>query len=82
MYSENLKLHCKPLGFSGVLIYGGESFIEVFSLNVAFVGFWCTINRLRDFRATAKITNLKRKEGNESELSDLRALTTKLGKKT
>jgi hypothetical protein len=46
------------------------------------LGIWCTINRLRDFRATAKITNLKRKEGNEVELSVLRALTMKLGKKT
>lgn len=46
------------------------------------LGIWCTINRLRDFRATARITNLKRKEGNESELTTLRALTNKLGKKT
>ena len=46
------------------------------------LGIWCTINRLRDFRATAKITNLKRKDGNESELADLRELTKKLGKKT
>ncbi|WP_198263133.1 hypothetical protein [sulfur-oxidizing endosymbiont of Gigantopelta aegis] len=46
------------------------------------LGIWCTINRLRDFRAIAKITNLKRKDGNESELADLRELTKKLGKKT
>jgi len=46
------------------------------------IGIWCTINRQRDFRATAKITNLKRKEGHESELAELRALTNKLGKKT
>jgi|TARA_B100000315_G_scaffold245334_1_gene271084 hypothetical protein len=37
---------------------------------------------LRDFRATTKITNLKRKEGNESELTNLRSLTNMLGKKT
>ena len=46
------------------------------------LGIWCTINRLRDFRATARITNLKGKEGNVSELTGLRALTKKLGEKT
>lgn len=46
------------------------------------LGIWCTINRLRDFRATAKITNLKRKYGNKSELANLRELTKKLGKNT
>ena len=45
-------------------------------------GIWCTINRLRDFRATAKTTNLKRKEGNETELANLRSLTKRLGEKT
>ena len=45
-------------------------------------GIWCTINRLRDFRATAKICNLKRKDENNSELQGLRDLTNKLGKKT
>ena len=45
-------------------------------------GIWCTINRLRDFRATAKITNLKRKDGNKDKLSELRTLSNKLGKKT
>lgn len=45
-------------------------------------GIWCTINRLRDFRATAKICSLKRKDENNSELPDLRELTKKLGKKT
>ena len=45
-------------------------------------GVWCTINRLRDFRATAKIANLKRKDKNHTELPELRTLTNKLGKKT
>ena len=45
-------------------------------------GIWCTINRLRDFRATAKICNLKRKDENNSELPGLRDLTNKLGNKT
>ena len=45
-------------------------------------GIWCTVNRLRDFRATARITKLKRKEGNELELTTLRALINKLGNKT
>ena len=45
-------------------------------------GIWCTINRLRDFRATKQITNLKRKEGNETELANLRSLTKRLGEKT
>jgi len=45
-------------------------------------GIWCTINRLRDFRATARIANLKRKEGNEAELTELRILTKRLGEKT
>lgn len=45
-------------------------------------GIWCTINRLRDFRATAKICNIKRKDENSSELPELRELTKNLGKKT
>ncbi|PIQ06258.1 MAG: hypothetical protein COZ36_01045 [Piscirickettsiaceae bacterium CG_4_10_14_3_um_filter_44_349] len=45
-------------------------------------GIWCTINRLRDFRATAKICNLKRKDEDNSELPELRELTNKLGRKT
>lgn len=45
-------------------------------------GIWCTINRLRDFRATQKITNLKCEDSNHSELPELRALTKKLGNRT
>jgi len=45
-------------------------------------GIWCTINRLRDFRATANITKLEYKTGSYSELTMLRALTSRLGKKT
>jgi len=54
----------------------------VFLLASGAFGIWCTINRLRDFRAAEKITNLKRKDKNHPELSELRELTTKLGKKT
>ena len=58
-------------------------FLSLFLLLVSgALGIWCTINRLRDFRTTAKITNLECKEGNEAELSTLRALTQKLGEKT
>jgi hypothetical protein len=48
------------------------------------LGVWCTINRLRDFRATTKITRLRTKEGHDAdaELNILRALTNKLGGRT
>ncbi len=45
-------------------------------------GIWCTINRLRDFRATTKITKLRDKKGKESEVQNLRSLTKDLGNKT
>ena len=52
-------------------------------------GVWCTINRLRDFRASAKIANLKRKKNNskpekvdDCEIDTLRELTKNLGNKT
>jgi len=43
------------------------------------LGVWCTINRLMDFRATARITNSKY---NEAELTNLRTLTKRLGEET
>jgi len=45
-------------------------------------GIWCTINRLRDFRATTKISKLRDKEGEKSEVQNLRSLTRNLGNKT
>ncbi len=45
-------------------------------------GIWCTINRLRDFRATAKITRIRDKKDKEVETQSLRLLTDNLGKKT
>ncbi len=45
-------------------------------------GIWCTVNRLRDFRATANIANLKRKKEEADKINELRALTDNLGKKT
>lgn len=58
-------------------------FISLFLLLASgALGIWCTINRLWGFRATAKITHLKRKDKNHTELPDLRKLTNKLGKKT
>ncbi len=45
-------------------------------------GIWCTINRLRDFRATTKITKLRDKDGKDSEVQKLRSLTNRLGSKT
>jgi len=46
------------------------------------LGIWCTVNRLRDFRATAKIANLKRKNKEEDKIRVLQTLTNRLGKKT
>jgi len=46
------------------------------------IGIWCTINRLRDYRATTKINRLKSKEKREIEISNLRSLTNTLGKRT
>ena len=48
------------------------------------LGIGCTINRLRDFRATTKITRLRTKEGHEAdaELTNLRELTSRLGSRT
>lgn len=45
-------------------------------------GIWCTINRLRDFRATAKIARIRGKKDKETEIQNLRSLTANLGKKT
>jgi hypothetical protein len=50
-------------------------------VSVAF-GVLCTINRLRDFRATKEITNIKRKDENSPELAGLREFTNKLGNRT
>ena len=94
-YSINLILSftVAAIGF-GVSLLLNDSFQPtswqscIFSISMLLLlasgafGIWCTINRLRDFRATAKITNLKRKEGNEEELTELQTLTKKLGKKT
>ena len=49
--------------------------------SIAF-GVWCTINRLRDFRATKEITNIKRKDENSQELPRLRDFANKLGNRT
>ncbi len=50
------------------------------------LGIWCANNRLRDFRATARITKLKYKGKDEDEngnkIDDLRALTKKLGQRS
>lgn len=48
------------------------------------LGVWCTITRLRDFRATTKITRLRTKEGHDADadLTNLRALTSRLGSRT
>lgn len=46
------------------------------------LGVWCTINRLRDFRATMRIARKRDKEGCETEVQELRLLSSNLGKKT
>jgi len=94
-YSINLILtfSVAALGF-GVSLLLNESYkptacqvyiyffsLFLFLLSGAF-GIWCTINRLRDFRATAKICDLKRKDKNSIELPELRRLTRNLGKKS
>lgn len=58
-------------------------FLSLFLLLISgALGIWCTINRLRDFRATATIAKLKHKEDSELELTTLRTLTSRLGNKT
>lgn len=50
-------------------------------ISVSF-GVWCTINRLRDFRATTRIAKMREKENEKQELQSLRQLSKNLGKKT
>jgi len=57
--------------------------LSLVSLLASFaLGVWCTVNRLRDFRATMRITRKRDKEECETEVQALRLLTDKLGKKT
>ncbi|MCG7934264.1 MAG: hypothetical protein JAY68_06415 [Candidatus Thiodiazotropha taylori] len=94
-YSINLILtfSIAGLGFGASLLFN-ESFeptlcqacsilasLFLLLISVAF-GVWCTINRLRDFRATKDITNIKRKDESSQELPSLRDFANKLGNKT
>src|SRR3990172_428621 len=46
------------------------------------LGIWCVINRLRDFRTTKEIARERTKEETDSQLSSLRDLSGRLGKRT
>ncbi len=43
------------------------------------LGIWCAINRLRDFRSTARRARLEYEGGNQCEVESLRFFTKKLG---
>jgi hypothetical protein len=51
------------------------------TLSVA-AGLWCIINRLRDFRATARTARRRQEGASEAELQPLRVLTRSLGQRT
>ncbi len=48
----------------------------------AALGIWCVINRLRDFRATAKVARMREEGKPNAEMDPLRALYKKLGERT
>jgi len=73
-----LNQNFKPVPWQSYTLYLSLLFL----LASGAFGIWCTINRLRDFRATKQITNLKREDCNDPELTDLRSLANKLGNKT
>lgn len=60
-------------------IFGSSLLMLIGSISF---GVWCTINRLRDFRATTKIAKIRENGNAEQELQILRQLSEKLGKKT
>lgn len=45
-------------------------------------GIWCVVNRLRSFRATAKVARMREKGCSEEEMQPHRALYKKLDEKT
>jgi hypothetical protein len=55
--------------------------VFLFLISGAF-GIWRSINRLRDFWATSKITRIRDKKDKEVETQNLRLLSKSLGKKT
>lgn len=84
-----LGLSVAALGFASSLLLNkmfnlansadGFFVISLISLLMSgFFGVWCTINRLRDFRLTAKITKIR----DGTEVQELRKLTRRLGEKT
>ncbi|WP_156820431.1 hypothetical protein [Thioalkalivibrio thiocyanodenitrificans] len=46
------------------------------------LGIWCVVNRLRDFRATAKVARMREQKKSDEEMGPLRVLSEKLGNKT
>ena len=46
------------------------------------LGIWCVINRLRDFRATAKAARMRENEESNEDIQPYRDLYKKLGNKT
>jgi len=88
-----LTLSVASLGFAATLLtndnfspVGVCKFMYLCSLiclvSSIMLGIWCSINRLTDFRLTAKITRLRNKADHVEDVKKLRIKTVQLGKKT
>lgn len=57
--------------------------ISILSLLAStFLGIYCTINRLRDFRATKKVARMREQNKSDNEIRPHRDLSNKLGERT